>query len=72
MGGTAALSAAGLAAIEATPSSRAAASPLGRLEAGTADNAQLVGMHGNDERIYVDALARGTDFMYRVFSRFRS
>lgn len=36
------------------------------------DNAQLVGMHGNDERIYVDALARGTDFMYRVFSRFRS
>ena len=29
-------------------------------------------MHGNDERIYVDALAKGTDFMYRVFSRFRS
>ena len=36
------------------------------------DNAQLVGMHGNDERIYVDALARETEFMYRVFSRFRS
>ena len=36
VGGTAALSAAGLAAIEATPSSRAAASPLGRVEAGAA------------------------------------
>jgi acetylornithine deacetylase/succinyl-diaminopimelate desuccinylase-like protein len=35
-------------------------------------NEQLVGMHGNDERIYVDALAKGTDFMYRVFSRFRA
>ena len=33
-------------------------------------NEQLVGMHGNDERIYVDALAKGTDFMHRVFSRF--
>ncbi|HEY7719531.1 MAG TPA: peptidase dimerization domain-containing protein, partial [Pedococcus sp.] len=35
-------------------------------------NEQLVGMHGNDERIYVDALAKGTDFMFRVFSRFRA
>jgi acetylornithine deacetylase/succinyl-diaminopimelate desuccinylase-like protein len=33
-------------------------------------NEQLIGMHGNDERIYVEALARGTDFMHRVFSRF--
>ncbi|MEO6414336.1 MAG: M20/M25/M40 family metallo-hydrolase [Pedococcus sp.] len=33
-------------------------------------NDQLVGMHGNDERIFVDALSKGTDFMYRVFSRF--
>lgn len=36
------------------------------------DNDQLIGMHGNDERIFVDALAKGTDFMYRVFSRFRA
>jgi acetylornithine deacetylase/succinyl-diaminopimelate desuccinylase-like protein len=35
-------------------------------------NEQLIGMHGNDERIFVDALATGTDFMYRVFSRFRA
>jgi acetylornithine deacetylase/succinyl-diaminopimelate desuccinylase-like protein len=36
------------------------------------DNDQLIGMHGNDERIYVDALRKGTDFMYRVFDRFRA
>ena len=36
------------------------------------DNEQLIGMHGNDERIFVDALAKGTDFMYEVFSRFRA
>ncbi|WP_168582760.1 M20/M25/M40 family metallo-hydrolase [Gephyromycinifex aptenodytis] len=35
-------------------------------------NDQLIGMHGNDERIWVDALATGTDFMYRTFDRFRS
>jgi acetylornithine deacetylase/succinyl-diaminopimelate desuccinylase-like protein len=35
------------------------------------DNAQLVAMHGNNERIYVDALRQGTEFMYRVFDRFR-
>ena len=35
------------------------------------DNAQLVAMHGNDERIRVAALRKGTDFMYRVFERFR-
>jgi acetylornithine deacetylase/succinyl-diaminopimelate desuccinylase-like protein len=34
-------------------------------------NAQLDAMHGNNERIYVDALRQGTDFMYRVFDRFR-
>ncbi|HWC22299.1 MAG TPA: M20/M25/M40 family metallo-hydrolase [Flexivirga sp.] len=36
------------------------------------DNDQLVAMHGNDERIYVDALKTGTDFMYRVFDQFRA
>lgn len=36
------------------------------------DNEQLIGMHGNDERIYVEALRQGTEFMYGVFSRFRS
>lgn len=35
------------------------------------DNDQLIGMHGNDERIFVEALATGTDFMYEVFARFR-
>lgn len=35
------------------------------------DNGQLVAMHGNNERIFVDALAKGTDFMYRVFDGFR-
>lgn len=29
-------------------------------------------MHGNDERIRVDALQRGTELMYRAFSRFRT
>ena len=36
------------------------------------DNEQLIGMHGNDERIYVEALRQGSDFMYQVFARFRS
>jgi acetylornithine deacetylase/succinyl-diaminopimelate desuccinylase-like protein len=36
------------------------------------DNDQLIGMHGNDERIYVAALRQGSDYMYKVFSRFRS
>ena len=35
------------------------------------DNDQLVAMHGNNEGIYVDALRRGTDFMYRMYDRFR-
>ncbi|KAB2345550.1 M20/M25/M40 family metallo-hydrolase [Actinomadura rudentiformis] len=35
------------------------------------DNDQLIGMHGNDERISVAALSQGTDFMYRLFERFR-
>jgi acetylornithine deacetylase/succinyl-diaminopimelate desuccinylase-like protein len=35
------------------------------------DNAQLVAMHGNNERIYVDALRQGTEFMYLMFDRFR-
>jgi acetylornithine deacetylase/succinyl-diaminopimelate desuccinylase-like protein len=34
-------------------------------------NAQLVAMHGNNERIYVDALRQGTEFMYRMFDHFR-
>ncbi|WP_018157637.1 M20/M25/M40 family metallo-hydrolase [Demetria terragena] len=36
------------------------------------DNDQLIGMHGNDERIFVESLAKGTDFMYRVFDGFRA
>ena len=28
-------------------------------------------MHGNNEAIYVDALRKGSDFMYRMFDRFR-
>ncbi|GAA2576570.1 M20/M25/M40 family metallo-hydrolase [Actinomadura fulvescens] len=35
------------------------------------DNDQLIGMHGNDERISVAALRQGTEFMYRLFERFR-
>lgn len=35
------------------------------------DNDQLIAMHGNDERITVDALKQGTEFMYRLFDRFR-
>ncbi|MDF1603824.1 M20/M25/M40 family metallo-hydrolase [Nocardioides sp. YIM 152315] len=35
------------------------------------DNDQLVAMHGNNEGIYVDALRKGTAFMYRMFDRFR-
>ncbi len=35
------------------------------------DNDQLVAMHGNNEGIYVDALRQGTDFMYRMYDRFR-
>lgn len=36
------------------------------------DDDTLGRMHGNDERIRVDALRRGTEMMYRVFARFRS
>lgn len=36
------------------------------------DNDQLIAMHGNDERIYVEALRQGAAFMYRMFSRFLS
>jgi acetylornithine deacetylase/succinyl-diaminopimelate desuccinylase-like protein len=36
------------------------------------DNDQLIGMHGNDERIAVEALKQGTEFMYRLFARFRA
>ena len=35
------------------------------------DNDQLIAMHGNNEAIYVDALRKGSDFMYRMFDRFR-
>ncbi|NLU69841.1 M20/M25/M40 family metallo-hydrolase [Streptomyces sp. HNM0574] len=34
------------------------------------DNDQLVAMHGNDERIHVEALRRGTAYLYRMFARF--
>jgi len=36
------------------------------------DDDTLSRMHGNDERIRVDALRRGTEMMYRVFARFRT
>jgi acetylornithine deacetylase/succinyl-diaminopimelate desuccinylase-like protein len=36
------------------------------------DDDTMSRMHGNDERIRVDALARGTELMYRVFTRFRT
>lgn len=36
------------------------------------DDDTLGRMHGNDERIRVDALRRGTEMMYRVFARFRA
>ncbi|WP_207945132.1 M20/M25/M40 family metallo-hydrolase [Actinomadura rubrisoli] len=36
------------------------------------DNDQLVTMHGTDERISVAALQQGTEFMYRLFDRFRA
>jgi acetylornithine deacetylase/succinyl-diaminopimelate desuccinylase-like protein len=36
------------------------------------DNDQLIAMHGNNENIYLDALAQGTEFMYRMFGRFRA
>lgn len=32
---------------------------------------QLITMHGNDERIFVEALAQGTEYMYEVFAAFR-
>jgi hypothetical protein len=35
------------------------------------DNDQLIGMQGTDERIGVETLLTGTDFMYRLFDRFR-
>ncbi len=34
------------------------------------DNGELIGMRGNDERIYVEALRRGSDYTYKVFSGF--
>jgi acetylornithine deacetylase/succinyl-diaminopimelate desuccinylase-like protein len=36
------------------------------------DNDTMSRMHGNDERIRVDALTRGTELMYRMFNRFRT
>lgn len=33
-------------------------------------NDQLIGMHGNNERIFVEALETGTEFMYEVFAGF--
>jgi acetylornithine deacetylase/succinyl-diaminopimelate desuccinylase-like protein len=36
------------------------------------DDDTMSRMHGNDERIRVDALVRGTELMYRVFTRFHT
>ena len=33
-------------------------------------NEQLIGMHGNNERIFVEALETGTEYMYEVFAEF--
>lgn len=33
-------------------------------------NEQLIGMHGNNERIFVESLKQGTDFMYEMFAGF--
>ncbi|MGH3874442.1 MAG: M20/M25/M40 family metallo-hydrolase [Pseudonocardiaceae bacterium] len=35
------------------------------------DNDTLTRMHGNDERVGVEALRRGTDLMYALFAQFR-
>lgn len=35
-------------------------------------NEQLIGMHGNNERIFVEALEQGRDYMYEVFGAFRT
>jgi acetylornithine deacetylase/succinyl-diaminopimelate desuccinylase-like protein len=35
------------------------------------DNDTMTRMHGNDERVGVEALKAGTELMYRLFSRFR-
>ena len=35
------------------------------------DNDTMTGMHGNDERVGVEALKAGTELMYRLFARFR-
>ena len=35
-------------------------------------NEQLIGMHGNNERIFVEALETGTEYMYEVFAGFRT
>ncbi|WP_417218149.1 M20/M25/M40 family metallo-hydrolase [Arthrobacter sp.] len=34
------------------------------------DNEQLVALHGNNERIYVEALQQGSEYMYGVFKQF--
>jgi acetylornithine deacetylase/succinyl-diaminopimelate desuccinylase-like protein len=36
------------------------------------DNDTMTRMHGNDERVRVDALRQGTELMYRVFGQFRT
>ncbi len=36
------------------------------------NNDEPIARHGDNESIYVDALRKGTDFMYRTFDRFRA
>jgi acetylornithine deacetylase/succinyl-diaminopimelate desuccinylase-like protein len=36
------------------------------------DNDTIVRMHGNDERVRVEALQRGSQLMYELFGRLRS
>ena len=45
--------------------------PIGDGLACRVDNESINRMHGNDERVGVDALRRSAELMYAVFDRFR-
>lgn len=56
----------------ATAPWRAKGIPVYGLYPYVVDNETLVRMHGNDERVGVEALRRGTDLMYTLFAQFRA
>ncbi len=56
----------------ATEPWRAKGIPVYGLYPYVVDNDTLVRMHGNDERVGVEALRRGTDLMYALFAQFRA